>query len=158
MAIGSIRSWPNVWDDEEEDGAENEIASTDDDSGEAGAENASMSSTDDDGGEDGTVKVKTSGDDDGAEKVMASSDDGWLSTTEGRGLNLSGEEEDGLDDCCGLKGLSLLKKFLIPSRRVPCPCDAETRERTTTDRSHSLILSTLRHHPPDYYQSIIKVD
>ena len=43
--------------------------------------------------------------------------------TEGRGLNTGveeeGEEEEvGLDDCCGLKGLSLLKKFTIPSKKV----------------------------------------
>ena len=52
------------------------------------------------------------------------------------------EEEEGLDDCCDLKGLSLLKKFTIPSRKVICPwaCEAEMSERTTTDNSHSLIL------------------
>ena len=66
--------------------------------------------------------------------------------TEGRGLNTGVEEEEeeevGLDDCCGLKGLSLLKKFTIPSRKVICPwaCEAEMSERTTTDNSHSLIL------------------
>jgi len=69
--------------------------------------------------------------------------------TEGRGLNTGveeeeeeEEEEEGLDDCCGLKGLSLLKKFTIPSRKVICPWawEAEMSERTTTDNSHSLIL------------------
>ena len=41
---------------------------------------------------------------------------------EGRGLNTGVEEDEvGLDDCCGLKGLSLLKKFTIPSRKVICP-------------------------------------
>ena len=39
--------------------------------------------------------------------------------TEGRGLNTGVEEDEvGLDDCCGLKGLSLLKKFTIPSRKL----------------------------------------
>jgi len=78
--MGSIRSWPNVWEDEGEDGAENERASTD---GEDGAEKVSMSSI------DCTVNVMTSSDgcEDVAEKVVSSSDDGWLSTTLGRGLN-----------------------------------------------------------------------
>ena len=42
-----------------------------------------------------------------------------VSDTEGRGLNTGEEEEElGLDDCCDLKGLSLLKKFTIPSKKV----------------------------------------
>ena len=86
----------------------------------------------------------------GAEKESNEADGGGeLSDTEGLGLNNGVVEvTEAVDDCCGRKGLSLLKKFLIPSRRVPCPCEAETRERTTTDRSHSLILS--RGQPPPH--------
>ena len=84
----------------------------------------------------------------GAEKESSeAAGGGELSATEGLGLNNGVVEvTEAVDDCCGRKGLSLLKKFLIPSRRVPCPCEAETRERTTTDRSHSLILR--RGQPP----------
>ena len=85
---------------------------------------------------EGTVKVTASP----RVETVVSEGPGVL---EGRGLNTGVEEDEvGLDDCCGLKGLSLLKKFTIPSRKVICPwaCEAETSERTTTDNSHSLIL------------------
>ena len=47
--------------------------------------------------------------------------DDTATPTEGKEEEEEVEEEEGLDDCCGLKGLSLLKKFTIPSRKVICP-------------------------------------
>ena len=66
---------------------------------------------------DGTVKVTASPRVERGSEVPAGVVP--VSDTAGRGLNTGVEEEGGgLDDCCGLKGLRLLKKFTIPSKKV----------------------------------------
>ena len=95
-----------------------------------------MDTSDCDGREEGTVKVR----------ISVSTGGCWeFPTTVDPVLNCGGDEDDvgGLDDCCGLKGFSLLKKSLIPSRIVLCAWEEEARERTRIDRSHSLILKML---------------
>ena len=142
--MGSIRSWPNVWaeeEEEEEEGAEKDKASPD----WAGGTVKETTSPEEEGAAGAEKDIASSagaGGEPGAEKEsMVSRGGGELSATAGRGLNRGVvEDTGGRDDCCALKGFSLLKKFRIPSRKVACPRQAETRERTTTERSHSLIL------------------